>query len=293
MFKKLTVLVVIGLCFAAQVSALDIPAYDGYVNDFAGVISQDTEDLIEGNITRWESETTNELAVVTIPSLEGESLETYANELFQAWGIGKADKDNGVLLLFAIEERRVRLEVGYGMEPFINDAKAGRILDENVVSYRDAGNYDMAALNGAGAIMAVETSFAPITAPEEPEVLPQPTEDITSSVEKTFIGIVIFAIALYIINRLAIRSLEKDPETPETKKGKKESNTTILGIPFFWRDYHSHSSDDDDNDDDDDDDGISSFGGFGGFGGGGGSSGGSGGGGGFSGGSSGGGGASR
>ena len=88
---------------------------------------------METLITDLEKETTAEIAVVTTDSLEGKSIEMYAVELFEAWGIGKADKDNGILFLVALKDREYRIEVGYGLENVITDVIASDILDEIVL----------------------------------------------------------------------------------------------------------------------------------------------------------------
>lgn len=124
-----------------------------YVNDFASVIDPAAKDQLEAALSQFEQETSVEIAVVTIPNFEGTTIEDYAVQIFEEWGIGKKDIDNGLLLLIARDERRVRLEVGYGMEPYITDGKAGRILDDNVVTPLRAGNYTQAAVGGAQAMM--------------------------------------------------------------------------------------------------------------------------------------------
>lgn len=124
----------------------------GYVNDFAGILSPATISQLEEQLTQLETETTAEVAVVTVPSLEGDTVEGYAAGLFEAWQIGKADKDNGVLFLIAPTERQVRIEVGYGLEPIITDGRAGRILDREVIPYFKNNDYDRGIINGASAI---------------------------------------------------------------------------------------------------------------------------------------------
>ena len=105
----------------------------GCVNDFAEIFEKEYIDKMETLITDLEKETTAEIAVVTTDSLEGKSIEMYAVELFEAWGIGKADKDNGILFLVALKDREYRIEVGYGLENVITDVIASDILDEIVL----------------------------------------------------------------------------------------------------------------------------------------------------------------
>ncbi len=125
----------------------------GYVNDFASVIDPAAKDSLEASLSQFEQETSVEIAVVTVPNLNGTTLEDYAVKIFEEWGIGEKGVDNGLLLLIARDEKRVRIEVGYGMEPYITDGKAGKILDDNVVTPLKAGNYTQAAVGGAQALV--------------------------------------------------------------------------------------------------------------------------------------------
>jgi uncharacterized protein len=115
---------------APAVHALDVRALkpQGYVSDFAGKIDPASRTQLERYAAQLESRTGVELALVTLSTLDGEPVEDVANRLFETWGIGKKGKNEGVLLLLAIAERRSRLEVGYGLEPVLPDGAAGDIL---------------------------------------------------------------------------------------------------------------------------------------------------------------------
>lgn len=97
----------------------------GYVTDLAGVIAAETKTRLESMSSELELKTGAQMAIVTVGSLEGESVETFAVDLFKQLGIGKKKDNRGVLLLVAPQERKYRIEVGYGLEPVINDARAG------------------------------------------------------------------------------------------------------------------------------------------------------------------------
>jgi uncharacterized protein len=103
------------------------------VNDFADMISVEWERRITDLALELERKTGAEVAVVTVRSLEGQDLEGYANKLLVGWGVGKRGENNGVLILVAVEDRRTRIEVGYGLEPILPDGYVGGILDENVL----------------------------------------------------------------------------------------------------------------------------------------------------------------
>jgi len=156
MSKRLAVfgLVLLGLFGqAVPAFALEFPAPVGYVNDFTNILSSETKQTLEQQLAQLEEESLVELVVVTIESLEGEELNDYASRLFEAWGIGKKNEENGVLFLIASDERLMRIEPGYGLEPVLPDAKAGRILDTYVVPAFQEEDYDKGISEGVEAIV--------------------------------------------------------------------------------------------------------------------------------------------
>ena len=106
------------------------PKYRGWVNDFARVISPYYEEKMELVAAEVKRKTGVEIAVAAVESMNGVSLEEYANRLFETWGIGGKDRDNGLLLLLAVQERQVRIEVGYELEGILSDGRCGQILDD-------------------------------------------------------------------------------------------------------------------------------------------------------------------
>jgi len=103
-------------------------APNGYVNDFADILTLDRRTKLSEQIHQYKERTGNEIGVVTIQTTGDESIEQFAVQLFQEWGIGKKDKDNGVLLLLAIQDRKLRIEVGYGLEGVLTDAQSAKII---------------------------------------------------------------------------------------------------------------------------------------------------------------------
>jgi uncharacterized protein len=141
----------------------------GWVSDFAGILSDQTKSQLTALIIETEKATSAEIAVVTVASLEGTSVEEYAVRLFAAWGIGKKDKDNGVLLLVAPNERKVKIEVGYGLEPVITDGRAGEIIRETILPFFKAGDYNQGVLQGSMQLAALITGkkFVPNVPPRQ------------------------------------------------------------------------------------------------------------------------------
>ena len=123
----------------------------GYVTDLAQVIDPATRQKIELLGTEVQQKTGAQIAVVTVNSLEGQSREDYAADLYKHLGVGAKGKDNGVLILIAPKDRQYKIEVGYGLEPVINDARAGDVGRDMVPDLRK-GDYSAAALVGATGI---------------------------------------------------------------------------------------------------------------------------------------------
>ncbi|MCX7653997.1 MAG: TPM domain-containing protein [Fervidobacterium sp.] len=119
-----------------------------YINDYVGLINKDVVEKIISIGKELEEKTTSELTVVIINTTEQLSVEEYANELFRNWGIGQKGKDNGVLLLVAIKDRVMRIEVGYGLEGAITDGETGRIRDECILPYLKKKDYSKGVYYG-------------------------------------------------------------------------------------------------------------------------------------------------
>lgn len=132
---------------------LAIPRPYGYVNDFADIISFQKEKELEDLIRRFERATKIEIAVVTLKELGDESIEDVSVKIFEEWGIGKKGEDNGLLLLIGLKERKVRIEVGYGLEDVITDSTAGRILDEYGIPYFRNNKFDEGVFSTVTAII--------------------------------------------------------------------------------------------------------------------------------------------
>jgi uncharacterized protein len=125
------------------------------VNDNAEILSPETRRSLSGLLKAHEDRTGNQIVVLTIPTLEGENIEEYAVKVFQDWKLGRRGKDNGVLVVVAIQDRRMRIEVGYGLEPTLTDLLAGRVIRHVMTPRFKAGDYNGGVLEGAQAIIAV------------------------------------------------------------------------------------------------------------------------------------------
>ena len=146
------------VCFVAIASAVDWKTLkpEGYVSDFARVIDAQSKSALEQYCTKVEQATGTQMALVTLPTLEGEPIEDVANTIFRAWGVGHKGKDEGIMLLLVVNDRRSRMEVGYGLEPLIPDGFAGSILREMRPALRQGqyGEAIMAAAQTIGSTVA-------------------------------------------------------------------------------------------------------------------------------------------
>ncbi len=125
----------------------------GYVTDFAKVLSANEIQSIDAELQQFEASTSNQIAVVTVPDMNGDYIEDYAPKLFAQWGIGQKSKDNGVLLLLSIQEHSIRIEVGYGLEGALPDSVAQSIINTDLTPNLKAGNYDAGVTAAVSDIM--------------------------------------------------------------------------------------------------------------------------------------------
>jgi len=135
MKKVLCIAFLVFLLFVNIGFSQEIPTLQKYVNDFANVLSSSDESRINTLCSEIEKNSTVEIAVLTVQTTQPMSIEEYAVKTFEKNGIGKKDKNNGLLIVAAIQDRKWRIEVGYGLEPIINDAKAGRIGRTYLTTY--------------------------------------------------------------------------------------------------------------------------------------------------------------
>jgi uncharacterized protein len=152
-FAGLFALVVLtSSCFAF---ALDVPPLRARVNDLAGMLSPEAAQALEQRLAAFEQETGHQIAVLTIPSLEGDAIENFSIRVAEAWKIGKKGFDNGAILVIAQKEKQLRIEVGYGLEGVLPDAIASRIIREVIVPRFRDGDFSGGIVAGVSAILQV------------------------------------------------------------------------------------------------------------------------------------------
>ena len=158
--SRLAAAVALLLWTAIAAVALTFPALTGRIVDQANVISAETRSAIEPKLSSLEAKSGIQLVVATVNSLEGQEIEPYANELFRKWQLGEKAKNNGVLVLVAPNEKRVRIEVGYGLEGTLTDA-LGKVIITNAITPRlKAGDFSDGISRGVDDIITVLTTDA-------------------------------------------------------------------------------------------------------------------------------------
>ncbi len=168
-----------------------------YVNDYVGIISEDYVKNIVSIGKELEEKTGAQLTAVIVDTIGDTTIEEYAVELFRKWGIGQKGKDNGALLLVAIKDRVMRIEVGYGLEGAIPDGKAGRIRDEYVIPYFKQEDYSKGVYYGYLALAKeVAKEYNVELTMDIDSELPRPNE--TETIRK-YLPIIVFVIIVILI----------------------------------------------------------------------------------------------
>ena len=136
---------------------LDVPPLQSRVNDYATILSPPAVQELEARLAEFERQESTQIVVLTVPTLAGDSLEDFSIRVAQAWRIGQKGTDNGAILLIAAQDRKMRIEVGRGLEGVLTDLQAGRIVRDEIAPRFRAGNMDGGVAAGVAAIMGAVT----------------------------------------------------------------------------------------------------------------------------------------
>jgi len=193
------------LCVAARAESVKDLKPAGYVNDFAHVIDQNTAAQMEDICHQIDDKAHAQIAVVTVNTLDGEDIESYAVALFHQWGIGAKSTNRGVLILYAIRDHRARIEVGYGLEPILPDGKTGSFQREAIPLMRQ-GEYSQA-------LLLVTTRVADVIAQDagvqltnaQPQAPAQPDNEPEGGISLG--GIILIIIVILIVLATPLRSI--------------------------------------------------------------------------------------
>lgn len=185
-------------CATMVVAALVFPPLTGRVVDTAQLIDAPTRAQITQMLDAHEQTTGEQLVVVTLPNLQGTSIEDYGYQLGRAWGIGQKDKNNGALLIVARDDRKVRIEVGYGLEERLTDAQSSVIINQIIAPAFKAGNFSGGISQGTQAMLQVLGG--------DPLAEPEPAADNgngsdSGDITQTVLFFVLFLIIVFLSTR--------------------------------------------------------------------------------------------
>ena len=211
-------LLVVGALLVVQSGlALDVPPLERRVTDLAGLFSLEAASEMDYRLQVLEEETGAQVAVLAIPSLEGQALEDFSMRVVEVWKLGNQDRDNGVLVLIARDDRKIRIEVGYGLEGVIPDVLAGRIIDNAMKPAFRQGDFS------GGTLKAVELIDGLVRAdPEAAQALADPPRDSADTVPLIAMG----AIFLSVVGVFAMSAL--------FSKGGGAWFLYLFLVPFFF-----------------------------------------------------------
>ena len=182
---------------AIPAAALDIPRLTGRVVDLAHVLPSSTVESLTSRLATHEAQSSNQAAILIIPSLEGDSLEEFSHRVATTWKLGQKGTDNGVLLLVVIGERKVRIEVGYGLEGVLTDARSAQIIRNEIVPRFRAGDIPGGVTEGISAILkTVEGTY-------------QASEQTVSQPETDVLGQVVVAVIVGLVVGLMFMNIHK------------------------------------------------------------------------------------
>jgi uncharacterized protein len=174
---------------------LKFPQLTGRVVDNAGLIEPSVREQLTQQLNAHEKATGEQLVVVTLPDLQGTDIADFGYQLGRHWGIGQKDKNNGALLIVARDERRLRIEVGYGLEERLTDAQSSVIINQVITPAFKAGNFSKGISDGVAAMLVV-LGGNPL---DEPSTLYEPRGDQESDFVSRHPGLFVFLVMLFIL----------------------------------------------------------------------------------------------
>ncbi|NTV60567.1 MAG: YgcG family protein [Chlorobiaceae bacterium] len=153
--RSIFLLLPLVLLISGNIFAAEVPYLTGRITDNAQLLSPAVNRSLSESLQAHEKRTGNQIAVLTLPTLDGESIEDYAVRVFESWKLGQKGKDNGILIVVVPGDRRMRIEVGYGLEGTLTDAMAGRIIQTSMAPKFKNGDFNGGIADGARAVMNV------------------------------------------------------------------------------------------------------------------------------------------
>jgi uncharacterized protein len=209
--------------FAISAYALTFPQMTGRVVDEAGILDQGTRAALERKLAEFEAKTTGQLVVVTLKSLQGASVEDYGYQLGRHWGIGQKEKNSGVLLIVAPNERKVRIEVGYGLEGQLTDAVSRLIIENSIIPRFRAGDFV------GGINRGVDDIIQALADPDEWRVRARQRPDNQPGLADIIVFLLFLIVVLMIVRNIARSGMQ----APRDMRGRR-GGPILVPMPIPW-----------------------------------------------------------
>ncbi len=175
---KYVTAILLFLIFSVSAFAAELPALTGRIVDGANVIDAATREAITQKLAAYEAKSSDQVVVVTVPSLGGEEIEPYANRLYRSWALGQKQENNGVLLVVAPNDRKVRIEVGYGLEGTLTDLLSKLIIENMIIPQFRSGDYPGGISRGVDGILTVLSGDAAELEARAKRNIQEPSSDV-------------------------------------------------------------------------------------------------------------------
>lgn len=173
----------VALAMALPLRAAEVPYLSGRVVDNAEILAPAVRERVSGMLKAHEERTSNQIAVLTVPTIHGESIEEYALKVFEEWKLGRKDKDNGVLVVVVPQDRKMRIEVGYGLEGTLTDVAASRTIRNVMTPQFKSGDYNRGIEDGVAAIIGQLEGKSAVTGEAEPSGTASAKSSVLSGIE--------------------------------------------------------------------------------------------------------------
>lgn len=235
-FKKTIFVALLLAVFSLPIFSLEVPAWTGPVNDLAQVMTDQQRQELTDYLTNLNNQTGIQMAVLTVPSLEGDSIEDFSFRTASAWKLGQEKEDNGALLVVSEGDRELRIEVGYGLEGVLTDAKSGLIIRNIITPQCRNGDYGTGIVEGIKTMVGVATEDAQLISAEM-------TEEEGLDGQSLVVAIIFFSLYFAILT-FAITKSVKSRRNGSSSTGTVRMPTSTFGssTSSFGSSFSSRSS---------------------------------------------------
>ena len=235
-FKKTIFVALLLTVFSLPIFSLEVPAWTGPVNDLAQVMTDQQRQELTDYLTNLNNQTGIQMAVLTVPSLEGDSIEDFSFRTASAWKLGQKKEDNGALLVVSEGDRELRIEVGYGLEGVLTDAKSGLIIRNIITPHFRNGDYGTGIVEGIKNMVGVATEDAQLISAEM-------TEEEGLDGQSLVVAIIFFSLYFAILT-FAITKSVKSRRNGSSSTGTVRMPTSTFGssTSSFGSSFSSRSS---------------------------------------------------